>query len=145
MLGRQSDGEKTSTAPTGDLLLSCTEWQQTAEAPQELFNLQSRRTLCRTHCRERERFSHRLPFSCKIPGRHQDESELCSTNTLVLFSLHGELAQTADIIRSKTIFLLNISLFLPPSQADVLCCCSVVYPIRVVRQLQSIWGFLYTL
>lgn len=43
--------------------------------------------------REREMLSLHLPFSCAIPGRHQDESKLCLTNTLVLFSLHGELAE----------------------------------------------------
>ncbi len=85
-------------------------------------------------------FSYHLPFSCTIPGRHQDESKLCLTNTLVLFSLHGKLARTADIIRSKTIFFPNISLFFPPSQADVHCCCSVVYPIRVVSTTSEYLG-----
>lgn len=108
------------------------------------FNLQSRQTLCHTdtHCRGRRVQSPPSPFRRTIPGRHRDESKLCLTNTLVLFSLHGKLARTADIIRSKTIFFLNISL--PPSQADVHSYSSLVYPIRVVRQLQSIWrGFLY--
>lgn len=48
-----------------------------------------------------------------------------------------------SIVRSKTIFFRNISLFLPPSQADVHCCCSLVYPMKVIRQFI---GFLsYTL
>lgn len=115
----------------------------------ELFNLQSRKKLCVTRCREREwaKFSHFLPFSGTIPGRHQDESKLCLTNTLVLFSLHGKLARTSDIVSSdqRQYFFLNISLFLPPSlppRQDVHCCCSLVYPIRVVRLLQSIWVFI---
>lgn len=60
-------------------------------------------------------FSYYFPFSCGILGRLQDESKLCLTNSPVLFSLHGKLAQTADIIRSKTIFFLNIFPVLPPS------------------------------
>lgn len=107
------------------------------------FNLKSRKTLCHTLRRERkERCLVVTSLLCFIiPGRHQDESKLCLTNTLVLFSLHGKLARTADIIRSKTIFFLSISLVLPPFQADVHCCCSVVYPIRVYFRVFG--GFLY--
>lgn len=126
--------------------------RQQRQPPRELFQLTEptnfvshRRT--QTHCRGRRVQSPPSPFRRTIPGRHRDESKLCLTNTLVLFSLHGKLARTADIIRSKTIFFLNISLplSLPPSQADVHSYSSVVYPIRVVRQLQSIWSFFCTL
>lgn len=88
-------------------------------------------------------FSYYFPFSCGILGRLQDESKLCLTNSPVLFSLHGKLAQTADIIRSKTIFFLNIFPVLPPSQADMHCCCSVVYPIRVVSTTSQYFVFCF--
>lgn len=53
---------------------------------------------------------------------------------LVLFSLHGELARTADIITSKT--------SLSPSQADEhCCCCSLVYPKRVGSATSQYLGF----
>lgn len=43
------------------------------------------------------------------------------------------------IIRSKTIFFSLLSLFLSSSQADMHCRCSLVYPKRVFRHLQSVW------
>lgn len=142
--------EKTPGAVKGNLPLSSTEWQQAAETTAAgAFSTYRADKLCvtQTHCRGRRVQSPPSPFRRTIPGRHRDESKLCLTNTLVLFSLHGKLARTADIIRSKTIFFLNISLplSLPPSQADVHSYSSVVYPIRVVRQLQSIWSFFCTL
>lgn len=108
-----------------------TEWQESVETLWKLSN-DTAEKLCVTRCKKRNMFSYYFPFSCGILGRLQDESKLCLTNSPVLFSLHGKLARTADIIRSKTIFFLNIFPVLPPSQADVHCCCSVVYPIRVV-------------
>lgn len=114
--------ERTSEAVNGNLLPSVSEWQQTAERAFQLTEQEKKKekSLCHS-CKEREsvKFSHFLPFSRTIPGRHQDESKLCLTNTLVLFSLHGKLARTSDTVSSdqRQYFFLTPPPFLPPSQA----------------------------
>ena len=122
------------------------EWNFNNEATvtlQESFQLAEQKNLV-WHTvkskRERDVFSYHLPLNCTIPGRNRDESKLCLTNTLVLFSLHGELARTADIITSKIIFPLNISLSLAPRQTCT-AAAQLFIPQGSSAPLQSIWAF----
>lgn len=66
--------------------------------------------------RERERCLVITSVSALIPGRHRDESKLCLTNPLVLRSLHGGLACTADALSDQRqyFFLYFLSSSLPP-------------------------------
>lgn len=85
-------------------------------------------------------FSHHLCFSSnprESPRRKQIvfDKPPCFVQPSWWVSLHSRYT----IIRSKTIFFSLLSLFLSSSQADMHCRCSLVYPKRVFRHLQSIW------
>lgn len=85
-------------------------------------------------------FSHHLCFSSNPRESPRRKQIVFDKPPLVLWSLYGGLPCAADALSDQRWYFFSLlSLFLPSSQADMHCRCSLVYPKRAFRQLQSVW------